>query len=196
MGTTFNIGLIMNQGTKAITGITTLVGGVRSYIPLDSSPIVLPANTWVRLGIACNFSNGTYVLNGPGFNYTASRSSLIQPNTVNFNIFSPDNNSTASSVSTFDNILIQAVAAPAFLGTNETNISESQFSIFPNPSTDYINIKINTKYAEVYIYDASGIRTNAKVENNQVDVRNLTQGVYVLGVKTEKGLLTQKFIKK
>jgi hypothetical protein len=185
------LGFTMAQNTKTLKGIINY----GDIINLNATPIVLPPNTWVRLGLAWNSTTNKVTYNGPGFNSTITSVSST-PIALHFNVSLPAGTNPAASVSTFDNILLKSVPTAAFLSTDEKNISEAGFSIFPNPSTDYLNIKINTKYAEVYIYDASGIRTNAKVENNQVDVRNLTQGVYVLGVKTEKGLLTQKFIKK
>jgi len=54
----------------------------------------------------------------------------------------------------------------------------------------------NYKVSAVQVYDVSGKSVPAQLLNGQVDVRNLQNGVYLIKITTDKGISTQKFIKK
>lgn len=93
------------------------------------------------------------------------------------------------------NAVIWLATNPIVLGTQ--NNSSSEFSIYPNPSSDFINFKGNfSKTIEYSIADVSG-RTFLKstTTGNQLDVRNLSKGVYILNLKIENQTKTFKFIK-
>ena len=80
------------------------------------------------------------------------------------------------------------------LGTGEV-YNSNKVSISPNPTSDYLNF--NSKVQSVQIVDASGRNvSSSKVVNNQIDVRNLAKGIYFVKFQTEKGVQTEKFIKK
>lgn len=76
---------------------------------------------------------------------------------------------------------------------NETN----DFTIYPNPSTDLININSinNQSFTLVKVYDLSG-KMLIESSDNKISVSNLSRGVYLLKIMTESGELTKKFIKK
>ena len=76
------------------------------------------------------------------------------------------------------------------------NISTNEFSIYPNPTVNYLFINGLNEYENVTIYDMTGqLIYNAKVSNNQIDVRNFQNGIYILIIETEKGIITKKFVK-
>jgi hypothetical protein len=68
--------------------------------------------------------------------------------------------------------------------------------IYPNPATSLLNVSSKEKILSAYIYDWAGIRTEVKVSDGTIDVKNLPVGSYILGIKTENGFATKKFIKK
>ena len=74
--------------------------------------------------------------------------------------------------------------------------SKNTFSVFPNPTADFLNISTKAKVDNVQVYDMSGKMVKATLSNNQVDVRNLAKGSYVVKIQTAEGSSTQKFIKK
>ena len=96
------------------------------------------------------------------------------------------------------------VAAGATLKAGETGTFGSEISIKQNPVQDYLLIDVNNdfKSLNLEIYDASG--KNVKNENIikntkniQLDVRNLTPGMYLLNpVKDGERKQAIKFIKK
>ena len=69
-------------------------------------------------------------------------------------------------------------------------------SVYPNPTSDVLKFDTTSKVNAVQIYDASGKSVNAQLSNNQLDVRKLQNGVYLIKITTEEGVSTQKFIKK
>ena len=80
-------------------------------------------------------------------------------------------------------------------------VSNADFNVFPNPTTSALNIKFNTTTTEIksaQILDLSGRIISSETVNNQtINVKNLSIGTYVLVVKSADGKqFTQKFIKK
>lgn len=70
------------------------------------------------------------------------------------------------------------------LGINE--IEKEQVKIYPNPTTDFIFFKLNskTKLETVEIYDLSGKSVAQKnISEEKLDLRFLQQGIYILKFK-------------
>ena len=70
------------------------------------------------------------------------------------------------------------------------------FTIYPNPVSDILNIKTQDEVLNVMIYDISGRQINTRINNNQIDVSDLTKGFYIINVVTDRASYQQKFIKK
>ncbi len=67
--------------------------------------------------------------------------------------------------------------------------------IFPNPTSDFINILATNKSIEkVLIYDLSGKQIMSTTAT-RINVARLPSGVYTLNIKTENGIKNFKFIK-
>lgn len=80
------------------------------------------------------------------------------------------------------------------LGTDK--FDRIEFTIYPNPVSDILNIKTQDEILNVIIYDISGRQINTRVNNNQVDVSDLTKGFYIINIVTNRASYQQKFIKK
>jgi hypothetical protein len=94
-------------------------------------------------------------------------------------------------VSNIDSILILKS------GINEK--FESKNSVYPNPTKDYLYFK-NPSVLAYAIYDIAGkllLESNEIISTSEtkIDVRNLKLGIYFVVIKTEKGLVTHRFIK-
>ena len=80
------------------------------------------------------------------------------------------------------------------------NFSSTDFSVYPNPANDVINIKFsnNMQIQNAQVYDLSGrLVFDAAVNNQVIDVKSLSSGSYILKVKNNTGQqFTQKFLKK
>ncbi len=97
------------------------------------------------------------------------------------------NNSDIIGIDTFS-------VTRATMGTSETLLSKT--SVVPNPASDYITITGNERIKSVSVYDTSGKQLKVRVINNKVDVRELIPGSYIINIETEKGKISEKFIKK
>lgn len=80
------------------------------------------------------------------------------------------------------------------LSVNDTLLSE--VSIFPNPTTNLLNIKVpaSVELTGVTLYDVLGKATNVALSNGQINVSSLSRGIYILSVTTSAGTLTEKLI--
>jgi hypothetical protein len=90
------------------------------------------------------------------------------------------------------------VEGSTLLANNQ--FQSNDLSIFPNPTSDVLNVKFNnstTLIETASIYDISGrLVMNAAVANQTIDVKSLASGPYLLILKDEKGIsFTQKFLK-
>lgn len=83
------------------------------------------------------------------------------------------------------------------LGTKDISTKiNSEVSIFPNPATDFIEIKTKENVKSVQIFDASGKLVKKLGNETKVDVRELEKGNYVMSISTSDSVVSKKFIKK
>ena len=75
-------------------------------------------------------------------------------------------------------------------------VNDKSFLIYPNPVKDVLNIEADERIEEISIYNLTGalIYENALINNN-INVSDLTEGVYIIKVKTETSVLIKRFIK-
>jgi hypothetical protein len=68
--------------------------------------------------------------------------------------------------------------------------------IHPNPATDAIFIDGLRGSARVEVYDISGkILLSQPLKSNQLDINNLSKGLYFIKLSTEEGCVVRKFVK-
>lgn len=80
------------------------------------------------------------------------------------------------------------------LGTGESKTFIT--TLYPNPTSDILNIQTDQKSSKVEIYDLSGKMLTA-TENNvkKIQVSNLAKELYIIKLQTENGIITSKLIK-
>lgn len=74
-----------------------------------------------------------------------------------------------------------------------------QFSMYPNPSDNYVNLQLpsGTNKANVKIFDYLGktlIQKNLNNANNNLDVSNLSAGIYFVRIQSDNKVGTKKLI--
>ncbi|KFC21610.1 DUF5074 domain-containing protein [Chryseobacterium sp. FH1] len=114
-------------------------------------------------------------------------------------VLTPQNAGTANLLISFNSngkvvektltVISSSLAATA-------DVKKIDLSIYPNPTTEILNIKTLDKVLEVSIFDATGKQINAKIVNGQLNVNSLTKGNYILRIVTNKAVYQEKFIKK
>jgi len=80
-------------------------------------------------------------------------------------------------------------------------ILSQNFSIYPNPTTGYINIKSLDKIdGSIKIYDYLGKKIIEKesdgVNQHSINLSNYPDGMYFINIKSKKGSFTKKIILK
>lgn len=114
-------------------------------------------------------------------------------------VLTPQNAGTANLVISFNSngkvvektltVISSSLAATA-------DVKKLELSIYPNPTTEILNIKTLDKVLEVSIYDLSGKQINTKLINGQINVSSLLKGNYILRIVTDKSVYQEKFIKR
>lgn len=96
---------------------------------------------------------------------------------------------------TTDNNVI--IIKDSTLGLSETE-DKSTLSIYPNPTTDYLNIKSDLKIKEIQISDINGrIINNLDFQDHKINLTSLQIGIYFAKITDENGkITTKKIIKK
>ena len=79
------------------------------------------------------------------------------------------------------------------------HIHKLDFALFPNPSSSEITIRGNNSIKQIRIFDVNGRLLTSIKENNviqtNIDIADLTKGIYLLEITSENGKEIQKFIK-
>lgn len=80
------------------------------------------------------------------------------------------------------------------------NFEQSQFSLYPNPANDFINIKFNTAETQITsaeVFDMAGKSVFfSAVSDQKVNVKSLASGTYILLLKNADGQsFSQQFLK-
>lgn len=85
------------------------------------------------------------------------------------------------------------------LGTEQTEIENQKITVFPNPTSDFLNIQntSNSAIDKVIVTDMSGKTILQQNQNSApVNVQNLTKGMYLLQVLSGDKKWQTKFLKK
>jgi len=89
------------------------------------------------------------------------------------------------------------ITVNAFFGIN--NLSETEISVYPNPTTGLINLKISERPLIVEITNTTGkvlVQINSKSTSQAFDFSNYLSGIYFIKVQNENGVYTKIIIKK
>lgn len=130
----------------------------------------------------------------------------------NFNIGLGFNNSIYSLAVQPDNKILVGGIFTTYNGVNSKNLirlkgetllstnefSKNEISLYPNPVKDILNISLseNTSIESYEVYDLLGKKIISKnTTENNINVSELSNGVYILKVATSDGIINNKFIK-
>jgi hypothetical protein len=85
------------------------------------------------------------------------------------------------------------------VGIEEHSFNE-HFKMYPNPTSNILNIETPKGATEICIYNLYGNKVLAKLvqnqELNQIEASSLVAGIYIVEVKTNAGNFRRKFVKK
>ena len=85
---------------------------------------------------------------------------------------------------------------PSGVGIAPNRILSANIDIYPNPASDNITIE-SPQHAVIEITNIQGqlVKTYTATGKTNIDISTFPSGVYVLEIKTEKGVEVKKFIK-
>lgn len=71
------------------------------------------------------------------------------------------------------------------------------WGIYPNPTSEFITIQTQAAIENISVYSLSGQKQAVEINsNNQLNIKSLANGVYLLNITTSTGTATKRFIKK
>jgi hypothetical protein len=89
------------------------------------------------------------------------------------------------------------IDTPGFVGTEE--MDNTIIQIYPNPAMDYIQITSGSAIDKIRIYSLTGQLVNElnQIENNEnINISNLEEGIYLMEVLQRDGLVFTQKLKK
>ena len=72
---------------------------------------------------------------------------------------------------------------------------EYHYSIFPNPASAILNVVTNDKTATLQLYDMNARKLQALTPNQDNDISQLQEGVYLIRIEGEGGQRVERFLK-
>ncbi len=118
-------------------------------------------------GLCCNYGIGSYELKDVSGTVLASGGSFGSSESTNFTLGT------------------EGVNAEGIVRQNFTTLQDG---IFPNPTKDFLNIRLAKGYVvSAEIITISGKAINVEVNKNKIDVSHLKPGVYFISVKSNIG---------
>lgn len=180
-----------NAGTAGYYTFNLITGG-----------LTLDANTWYRIGVAYDYNTGDVTwkdANGLFYGGVTAASIGVDITEVDFAVSAGTAN-TVSNQFLIDNVSVSAVATENLLGTNTNILSVKDFSVFPNPTKDIVNVS-NTSASinSIEVTDLNGrvVKTVNAIDasNTQVNISDLSSGVYMMKIVSDQGTTTKKVIK-
>jgi len=163
--------------------------------PSDDTAFNFPHDTWFSVLMNFDFTAG---MAAATFSMSVNDVVVVAPGTafrdgngniptglggVNFNSISPDHELYIDDFNFVNGVL----------GVEKKNLAN--FSMYPNPANDEVNILFNEEIEEIRIYDLSGKVLLSGFSEKAVDVSKLTTGIYFMELSSIRGKSVQKFIK-
>ena len=196
---------VANGSTGAVSSYSFGMASDGATPPVFSE-ITLTANTWYRVGFSFNKTTGEIKFKGAGITRNSIQGASIGTEVANITLLASTGGTTAlpnlsSATGTFDNLVVRASIDDTLLAIESIDVINNSFLISPNPANNFVKISNtdNTIINEITVTDLNGRivkTTNFKnVSNIEVNVADLTSGVYFMNINSDKGIVTKKIMK-
>lgn len=205
---TTSLGSFVNN-IRGISYINDPVAGLGSYLlglaPTTPFQVTTTNATWLRLGVSYNKTTGKVTWKGPGID-SFSNGLAAGLNIGSVRIVANTGASTAvpnaaAASALFDNLSIKATATDSLLSIINNELQSDVFAVLPNPASSLIKIfnSENIVVNEISITDLNGravkTATFKNVSDIEMNIADLTAGMYLLNIKSDNGVATKKIIK-
>jgi hypothetical protein len=201
-------GIRIEMNTRIIKGLAyaNVSSTLNNYsFSLGSSDVVLAANTWYRFGFTFDYGTGDIFfkeVTNNLFNISIAGASANVPVSELFVFSTTQAGNTSSATGTFDNIAFKAdLDETSLLSVRTNQLDSNKFMITPNPAKNNITIENASNVIDaITIYDLKGIEVKKieviqNLKNVQVDISDLSQGIYLIKTQSNKKYDIQKIVK-
>lgn len=205
-GTKVLAGLSMAFDTKIISGVGYYnnAGTLNNFsfnLGAAGATLALTPNTWVKVGMSFNKTTGEVKWKGPGINgFIMGAATGLDPDEIDYLMGAGTGNTVSASVK-FDNLVARASNSDTLLGNETFKLSSNIFAVYPNPANDFINISNseNIQVSNIKITDLNGRVVKQSnfdnVSNINLNVSDLSAGIYMMNINTNEGSTVKKIIK-
>ena len=88
-----------------------------------------------------------------------------------------------------------ALSAPVAVSLSLSEIGIEKFKVYPNPSSESIQIVSSEEILDVRCFDINGRSIELNLSGDQIDVTNMLSGSYILEISTAAGTAAARFVK-
>lgn len=195
-GTLDKISLLATTiGQTATIGVYSGAGNAGVLLGSATATTTTAATSIADRNLVFDFSASSITLTSGGTYTWALISDSFDTRLTNVDIYPGGSGYLATTESVINDFFFKVDIVDDTLGLEDYTSSEKKLQLFPNPSVNYIQISGLTT-TEVYtIYNVLGAKvSHGNIANNtQIDTRNITNGLYLLKLKSGS---TFPFVKK
>ncbi|WP_454047853.1 T9SS type A sorting domain-containing protein [Chryseobacterium sp. Marseille-Q8038] len=185
---------VRNSGSEIIylrLSFRYSVSSTQQEVWSTTNPIaVIPGAGWKKISFPINQAS---VVRVSGLNPYSTTFSHVQEMRILHNDAPSWDSDPITATLDIDNIR----ATNQALGVSSVKLTENNFKIAPNPTSDYLQVLGLTKKSGFKVYNASGNLVKEGIINNnteKINIQDLTSGIYF--IKLDSGESSFKFVKK
>ncbi len=175
-------------GTSSVGCISSTFA--TSSVTVNSLPTITATSDDALI---CAGESASLTASGTSISYTWNTSATgtgiaVSPTvTTNYTVTGTDANGCENNA-----VITQSVSLCTDI--NQLSNLTNELSIFPNPSSTNLTVKTDEEIQTISVYNSLGALVQTE-KTNVFSVEQLSSGLYILKVKTEKGTQTIRFIK-
>lgn len=202
-------GSLMDDSIPFFLRITDSIGCI-SYdtIILTTSFFGIHLAYWtynIYLGDSVYLNEGTNVgcINDPQCKYLWSPTHGLSDSTLPSGFWAkPDSNIAYTPTATDSKGCSKTVGVTYYISVRPVGIqnlnSTAALRIFPNPTDNIINVETdnNVQIQKIRLLDLKGMEINIANVGNQIDLRNISGGMYILEIQTNNMTVRRQIMKK
>lgn len=167
-----------------------------------TAPALLLPNTWYKLGFSYNYTTGEVIWrSGDGVINSFVAGAAASTDITEIDVLaSAGTGNTVSSVAAFDNLSVVASSSDTLLAVNSNVVATNHFSVYPNPVKNNVTVSnTNASISSIEMTDINGrvVKNESfiNVNNAVINVSDLAQGIYMMKIVSDKGIVTKKIVK-
>tara|TARA_Y100000385_G_scaffold48078_1_gene44596 strand:+ start:3090 stop:4217 length:1128 start_codon:yes stop_codon:yes gene_type:complete len=171
---------------QAFTNTATALGtDINGLLALPNLTEILTYHVLDTYVLSTSLTNGPVAtINGENINVDLTMGVMIN----DANVITADVTADNGVVHILDKVLLPAI-------TGLTEIDELKINIYPNPSTDFLNL--DNANGDYIITNLNGqVVDNGSINGDPIDVRNLSKGNYIISVTGDNIVSQLSFIKR